>query len=175
MTENKYAVTGWAVQGDQQYDLQLPSGQLCLVRKLEMERIVELGIMDALDTFTNQIPMDNKKKSKKVQEGDEARAFMDMLKNKEAFAKLQNTVNTVVMDCVVQPKIHALPETNPDGDELEPRDPTAVYIDALKFSDKMAIFQDVFDGMGEMSAFRPGQTDPVGTMAEVTSAPVQTK
>jgi len=174
-TENKYAVTGWKRKGDNTFDYTLPSGQTCRLRKLNMETIAELGLMDELDTFTGSIQVTPSKKAKGkgakplTEEEQGAEVMKKMLKNKDAFIKMLGTINKVVVSCVVEPRVHPEPQ---DG---SPRDEELVYTDDIEFEDKMLIFQEVFEGMSKMESFRPGQSDVVGTMAEVTSAQVPTE
>lgn len=175
MQDNKYAVTGWKRKSDDGFDFTLPSGQVCLIKKLRMETIAELGLMNDLDSFTGAIIPEPSKKAKGkgakvLTEAEQERETMKaMLKDKESFNRMLVTVNKVVVACVLEPKVHEAPA--PDGE----RDEDLVYTDDIEFEDKMLIFQEVFEGMSSFESFRKGQGDVVGTMAEVTSAEVPTK
>lgn len=172
--ENKYAVTGWKRKsGDNSFDFILPSGQTCRLKKLSMETIAEMGLMDDLDTFTGAVlptPPSKKAKGKgaKVltEEEQNGEVMKSMLKNKEAFLKMLATVNRVVIGCVLEPQVLPEPAAGEDRDE------ELVYIDDIDFEDKMLIFAEVFDGMSKFESFRARQSDVMGTMAEVTSAAV---
>lgn len=170
-TENKYAVTGWKRKtGDDAFDFTLPSGQVCLIKKLRMETIAELGLMNDLDSFTGAIIPEPSKKAKGkgakalTQEEQERESAKVMLKDKESFNRMLVTINKVVVACVVEPKVHVEPE----GD----RDEDLVYTDDIDFEDKMLIFQEVFEGMSSLESFRKGSSDIVGTVAKVTSVKV---
>lgn len=166
--ENRYAVTGWGQNVP--FDYALPSGQKCLLKQLEMEEILALGIVDQLDTFTNglitkpEAPGKKTKKSTAKQEMDETAAIFELLKDKERYDQLIGTVNKVVMAGVVLPKIHDQPE-----DELT-RKAGVAYIDQIGFMDKMSIFTQCFRGLGDTTRFHGEQAAGLGDVAEVESA-----
>ena len=161
--QNKYQATGWKKKSrETEFDLELPSGQLCRVKKLRMESIVELGLMNDLDTFTGAIAVDSKaKKVTKAAETKAAKSFMESLTDKDKFAKLMGTVDKVVIATVLEPKVHAdLAEGEEYNDDL-------VYLSDIEFEDKLHIFGTVFEGMGALGSFRErGQSDGVGAVAK---------
>lgn len=167
---NKYNLTGWGVKSSLEFDIELPSGQTCLVKKLGMEKIVELGLMNDLDSFTGSILPDKKTSSKKTakqKEQEEEDTFLSALKDKERFGKMMSTVDKVVRACVIMPQVNAVPEKG-----FERLD-GVVYVDNIDFNDKLTIFGKVFDGLGGMEPFRKGQEPAVGAVAESPGASLQ--
>lgn len=167
----QYGLTGWKQNKTNEFDVNLPSGQTCRVKKLTMEKIVELGLMNDLDSFTGSImPKDktSKKKSAKQEEKDAEAAFMDSLKDRDKFGTMMNTVHKVVVSCVIIPQVSPAPAPG------EPRDPERVYVDEdIDFNDKLALFGKIFDGLGGMESFREGSEPDVGAVAEVTGPSLQ--
>lgn len=167
--EDQYSLTGWTTEGPKSYDLKLPSGQVCLVQPIELERVLEMGLVDALDTFSAKLlPTTAKGKKKpadraktKKQQDEEALAdIMGLLGDREKFSKLKETMDQVVVECVLKPKVYA---DLPAGEEpVEGR----LYVKRINFIDKMEIFSSVMDGMGDLGQFREGQETGVGDLAE---------
>ncbi|QXO13679.1 tail assembly chaperone [Gordonia phage DumpTruck] len=149
--KNPYEVTSWG-QDSGLFDIELPSGQVCQARKLEMEDIIRLGLINDLDTFTTLYGDEDEIKQtsdidfiKKISEGD-------------GFGRLLNTLNLVTIECVVQPQVWPVP------DQKKERKSNRVYIDAIKFEDKMFIFSKVFTGMSAMADFREEPGDDLGAV-----------
>lgn len=166
--EDQYSLTGWSTEGPKRYDLKLPSGQVCLIQPLELERILEMGLIDALDTFSGSLIPNNTKKKKpadraktKKQQDEEALAdIMGLLGDPEKFGKLKKTMDQVAVECVVKPQVFA-----DLGKDEEPV-PGRLYVSRINFMDKMEIFSSVMDGMGDLGRFREGSEDGVGDVAE---------
>lgn len=161
---DKYAVTGWA-SGPQPFDLTLPSGQTCLVRKLEVPDLIRTGLLDRLDTFFPELLAEEGQK--KDTEDDES--FLQKIKDPAKFNALEDIINKIAIEVVLTPKLHAVPVPTPDqlaqgitSDTL--RIDGLVYVDKIPFGDKMAIFNAVFEGIGDLGQFREGQGDGVGDM-----------
>ncbi|QFG08164.1 hypothetical protein SEA_OTTERSTEDTS21_25 [Gordonia phage OtterstedtS21] len=146
---SKYEPTAWG-QSDDLIDIPLPSGQLCQARTLEMEDIIRLGLINDLDTFSSAFGDDN--------EDRDGIEFLKSVTDSGAFDKLTRTLNIVVVDRVVQPKVYAVP------DQKKERKADRIYIDQIKFTDKMAIFSVVFKGLGDMGDFREESGDGVGAV-----------
>lgn len=140
---SKYAPKAW--QSDR-FDIECPSGQLCLARKLQMEDIVQLGIIEEMDMFTDfAVQMDGAAEDAK-QSDDTA---LDLMKDKERFAKIVEIVDKVVSATVVEPKL--VRPVKMKGKKEVPLDPSefeegVVYTSYVDFTDKMHIFSTVFSG-----------------------------
>lgn len=168
MTENKYEVTAWG-SGPRPFDIELPSGQLCLVKPLEMPDIIRLGIINQLDGFSALLVgeddskpkkvKDHQKTKKQIKREEEAR-ILGVLSTGDNFETMMNTMETVVLECVLKPQIVADPEDPEDMIEGVP------YIANVSFNDQMHIFNEVFQGLGGMEKFRSGQEASVGDVEE---------
>lgn len=144
MTNNKYAPKQW--QSDR-FDIECPSGQLCLARKLQMEDIVQLGIIDEMDMFT-EFAAEIGAAANEAKDGDDA--SLSIVKDKERFSKVVEIVDKVVSATVVEPRIERPVTKDSKGREI-PLDPSdfkegVVYTKYIDFADKMHIFGTVFSG-----------------------------
>lgn len=139
---SKYAPKQW--QSDR-FDIECPSGQLCLARKLQMEDIVRLGIIDEMDMFTEFAATMGEAAGA---EGEDA--ALDLVKDKERFSKVVEIVDKVVAEVVVEPKLTRPVKKNKKGEEIplpesEFKD-GVIYTSFVDFNDRMHIFSTVFTG-----------------------------
>ncbi len=159
---DRYAPTTWgrAASGKEPFEFETPSGQICLVKSLGMEDILRLDMLDTLDFFSKSLSEDDKKAGEKPK--DEQTEFAkSMLKN---FSKMEDTVNLVIKAAVIAPKIE-LPIAEPlrkDG---------VIYADTVPFTDRMAIFTEVFDVEG-LSSFREETEAGVGHVSDEQVVPL---
>lgn len=139
---SKYAPKQW--QSDR-FEIQCPSGQLCLARKLQMEDIVHLGIIDEMDMFTEFAANMGEVADDK---GDEA--AMDVIKDKDRFAKIVEIVDKVVAEVVVEPKLVRPVKKGRKGQETplpeSEYEDGVIYTSFVDFNDRMHIFSSVFTG-----------------------------
>lgn len=131
--------------------LEMPSGQKCRVRVLEMEDIIRLNLVNELDTFSGFFEEHDPNNP------DSGMSMMKKLSDGDNFDRFSNTMDKVVVDSVVEPRI--LPR---DANH----EPGAVFVNQVPFVDKMAIFSAVFKGLGDMGDFREEQSDGVGAVEE---------
>lgn len=174
---------GW---GQNYEDLTLPSGAICQVRKLQMEDLVDLNIVDEMDFLGNIVEDEHvsrvrntgkqpskqpKKLTKAEQAAKEEAEANDIIKDPSKFRKMIKMVDKIVVACVVQPQILDAyyetinPDTNEVGREKIPaseRIEGKIYSDSIGFEDKMEIFGNVFSGVNKMSGFREESGEDVG-------------
>lgn len=149
MANSKYAPKHW--QSDR-FDVECPSGQLCLARKMQMDDIVALGLIDELDTFSDFAS--NMETASEKTGAELADSFMGDPKMLE---KVIDIADRIVARCVVEPQIE-LPYTESKKGKRTPlksedREEGVVYTDYVGFEDKMYIFNAVF-GENTIDQFR---------------------
>lgn len=163
--QSKYSATSWG-QPDT-FDVTTPSGQTCLVRKLDIDDIIELDLMDALDSLTgiagqpdfSKQPQNHQRSKAQLAADaarDEAAATAAMMKDKTKFKQMVQTIDKVLTAVVLKPTIHVAP-ADPE-DKIE----GTVYTSSIGFEDKMFIFDKVFDGLGGLEPFREESAEVVG-------------
>ena len=157
--DDRYAVhPSWG--GEVTYDFTLPSQAVVLLKKLQMEDIVELDLVDAMDTFTGIMATpENNKRKKAVKVDEEAEIGRRIFGNPKKFKAVMATADRCVTKAVIKPEVQ-LPPANVDD-----RVKGVVYTDTIPFADKLAIFNHVFEGIGGMESFREGPTEDVGDVA----------
>lgn len=189
-TNSKYG-QGW---GQSLEDLTLPSGAMCQVRKLQMEDLVDLNIVDEMDFLGNIVEDEHvsrvkstgkqpSKQAKKPTKAEQAKKdeddVNDIIKDPAKFRKMIKMVDKIVVACVVQPTIHdAYFETADGGREKIPaseRVEDRIYSDSIGFEDKMEIFGQVFSGVNKMSGFREESGEDVGDVDSNAEHAVQTE
>ena len=152
-----YAPQGWGAEqadDDAPYEYELGSGSKVLLKKISLENIFRLGLLDKLDFFTKSLAEDEKKKVNETGEMP-ANFLASVSKN---FDKMEDTIDTIILNSVVAPIV--LPNI-PKKD----RKSGAIYLDTIPFMDKMDIFGEVLDTEG-LSDFRQESENGVGHVSD---------
>ena len=155
-TPNRYAPTAW--NANPYSDLQCPSGQLCLVRKLQPMDLVAGNLLSSSDLLAETVaakiaeanagPQDHKKPKDEQSKAD-AQKIVDAITNAVSQPEqLDSMVDTVVCKAVVEPRIEMVPK------DFNDRVPGTIYCDAVTFADKMFIFNWAMGGLDNLKGFR---------------------
>jgi len=158
---DRYApIPAWG--GNVNYDFVLPSKQVVLLRKLQMEDIVELDLIDAMDTFTGlmTVPENAKAKKSKKAANEEEQIGRQIFGNPEKFKAVMKTADKCILKAVLKPTVQEPPA------EFAERVEGVVYLDTIPFADKLAIFNEVFEGVGGFESFREEPTENVGSVED---------
>lgn len=151
-TADRYAPTAWQ---DGSVELTLPSGQLCLVRRVGVQKLMEEGVLDNFDSLTGivQTKHINKKarNSGPQRKQDDIDADLMLRKLMKDPDKLREAIS--VMDKVVMATV-VLPEILPVPDASEERKPGAAYIDWVADDDKAYVMNFAFGGTRDLERFR---------------------
>jgi len=139
---NPYAVTGWRAKQRVTFDLTLPSGQVCLVARMERDDLLKLDLMQYLDTFTPILLEDT------LSESEREKLMTDTVQeNPEALQKMLRAIDTVVMACCLKPKITQDPNLVNYGNEADWLDPNftpVALLDHIDSFERMYIFGAAF-------------------------------
>lgn len=175
-TEDKYAPKAWA---EAEYDFVLPSGDTCLLRKLDPLVLTEYGLVDKLDFATSvvvnkhqananlsnveRIKRDRARQEGKLEEESEvATGILDALGGEEAAKNsrdFREVLNQVMILGVVAPVLSLPPEPG------KPRVRGLFYVDGVPFSDKMAVFKELMKGVRSVEQFLEKPEETVGVVA----------
>lgn len=168
-------------------DLDLPSGGKVQVRMLGIEDLVELGILDQMDMFGSLVQTEHvdrvkggpkkpgdrqpKKLTKAQTEEQELKAVTDLMKDKEKFGPMSQSIDRVISFAILKPSVKfAFVEV--DGKlkkiDLTMRDEGQLYSDNLGLEDKMHVFGFVLPGGEAMKPFRQGRIEAVGDVEDVS-------
>lgn len=167
-TPNPYAPTTW---GHRYEDLTVPSGQLCLVRRLNLSALIEGDALDDYNVLVSLVEQEHvSKKSRGSGKGPgkskQASKQVDaIMKDKEHIQKVMRLSDVIVQRVVVQPEILPVP-LDDEGEEL-PRVEGVVYIDTVADTDKAFIVQWAFGGTRDLERFRQELNETVDGLADV--------
>ena len=158
-------------------DLELPSGNVCRVRRVDMPTLLASGafpdslmamVSDKIDTATG------KKDSPKEMDQDEVKSI---IADKEKMTALFESIDRLVPIVVVQPRVqnHNLisednkvvrPLTEVERQAIEEEfEGDVIFTDDVELEDKMFIFQFVTGGKREVETFRAELESAVGDVS----------
>lgn len=180
-TGRKYG-QGWK---SQLTDLDLPSGELCQVKRPGVQGLINAGVLESLDTLTSIVNQETLPKAQNKKQAD----VSELLKDPDKYNKMMETVDKIVIHCVVQPKIHPgvvsereiLDPTLPFSEDDLGRDMTdeevadlgQVSIKWIDEFDKMFIMNFVVGGSRDLESFRSATQNALGSapaIEEVSSS-----
>lgn len=161
----KYAPDAWLAGGiGGMEDLQVPSGQLCLVRRPGLEGLIKAGVLQNIDSLSAIVGEKHIKKTGKGK-ADGGVNVNSVMKDPKALETIVYTVDKVVAHCVVKPEVHMAPN------DVTLRRPGVVYTDMVDLQDKMFIFNYVVGGTRDLESFRRGLEGTVGSVEDGEDVP----
>ena len=146
--DDPYAVTAW---GSDLFDFRAPSGQLCQMRKLKPESMLESGMLDKV----TRLPAFAEENIRKAQGHPPAAASSV---SPEDFKQLIKVLDELLPIVVVQPQLWSepSPERSNDDPELDnsERIPGRVYVSDVELADRVAIMERAIGGVKKLDNFR---------------------
>ncbi len=164
MSDDKYQVsTAW--QNASSYKIPFDhvlvnTGQVVLVRRLDMGDLLKLGVAEELD-FMSKALMANESDEKPKDSVSSA------IMKAENFEKMEKMINAVVAAGVIKPHLQLPPLHD------QARQPGQIYVDSVPFSDRLELFSVIFDSEG-LSTFREEQKNGLGNVANEPSVSLPT-
>jgi hypothetical protein len=148
--DDRYAPTAWK---SNLVELQLPSGQLCLVRRIPVGELVDAGLVDDFDKLTDFVQAKHVNKKMRsggppVRDVDINKQMLAIMRDPEKLRDMIAKADLIVQMVVVKPEILDKPEDEDD------RDPAKAYIDWVGDDDKGFIVDFVFEGNADLERFR---------------------
>ena len=149
--------SGWGVPKNLLFDKELPSGAKVRIRLLEMEDLVNLGILDAMDNFSPEA----------IKTPGEVAASSSDQKKSYGLQLLEmfQIIDKVVVAALVKPKVLERPKNSKDRVEGK------LYVDGIPQSDRTEIFNSAAEDMSSFLGLGSGQEPNVGVVE--TGAVVQ--
>lgn len=152
-------------------ELETPSGQKCLVKKPDPQRLATLGIIDKVDTLTKLVDMKHVKRVKGKPSSAPAKVDAATIsKNPKTMINMLELADRVVENVVLEPTVlrpivrdsdgTPLLKKNSNGEDVEiplawkDRDEDQVYTDLIDFADRIFIFQHAVGGNPDLATFR---------------------
>lgn len=135
------------------HEVEVPSGNVALVRRKGMQAFLKKGMIP-----NSLMPI----VQKAIKSGDfDMKEGLENLDEK-MLQDIMDMYDTVVVECVVQPKVTAVP-TDDEGNALpyDQREEGLLYVDEVDFEDKVFLFQWVVGGTKDLEQFRQQQSAAV--------------
>lgn len=176
----KYEVTAWGKNKDfkKPFEFTTPSGQLTLLKRLDMGDILKLGVADELDFMTKALVADDPKPGEA--EGESTSIIQAMVRG-DNFDKMEKSINVVCAAGVIAPKLHPVPmltKTENGKTIVVPNDNARqeglLYVDAIPFNDRLVLFGEIFETEG-LTDFREEPAAGVGDVPNVSDVPLPTE
>lgn len=189
----QYSAPAWGASPFE--DLQLPSGGLIRAKRLDLNALVQTGLMEEFDTLSPTVeekvvgpargkkPQDRqpKKLTKKQREEQEAAETRKLLQSKDDMEAIGRLLARLLPAVVVAPAIQSH-MVESDGGKWVPLDPDdredgVIYTDTIPLADQMHILQWSMEGMDmeEMRKFREQPEQPVDAVEDVADVPDETE
>lgn len=171
--KSKYAATSWATEV--LLDLEVPSGQLCQVRRPGIPGLVKAGVLDSLDALTGIVQTDHIERVKSGKGEIDKVDVAALAADKEKLLEALELSDKVVEYVVLQPSVLRPVVRDEAGEPVKPevplpekdRVPGQVYTDMVDLMDKMFIFQFVVGGVRDLETFRKEFGEVVGDLETV--------
>jgi hypothetical protein len=171
---SEYAATTWGQPTT--YELTCPSGQKCLLRKIDPFDMLETDLLDKLDFVTSVVMnkhvknanmgnVERIKAQRAIREGKtdieaaKDMAAADIMNDPKKLKDFKDVMDSVLVVAVVAPSIKKPPADQDDRVE------GVVYTDTVDFSDKMAVFEKVMEGVKVAERFRGEPAESVAAVA----------
>ena len=163
---NPYAPTGWKRKERVEFDLELPSGQLARIMRLDRDDLFRLGLMEYLDTFTpillEDTSLSDAEKNEKVKQV--------MMENSSAMSNMLTAIDKVVMAVTIRPAItedEALVNYGAPEDWTNPDFIATVHLSDIATEERMFIFGAAFGrSMDDLKSIY-GETQGLGSLQDV--------
>lgn len=151
-------------------DLELPSGELCQVRRPGVQGLIKAGVLHSLDSLTSIVNAETIPNAK----GLPKQSVKSILQDPEKFQAMMDQVDKIVVYVVVQPDVlPAIVTQSMVGEKFslddvgrdltdEERDPEAIYVDYIDPQDKMFIMNFAVGGSRDLEKFRKDSEALVG-------------
>lgn len=155
-------VSGWG-QAKPRRVISLPSGSKVVVHDMDLAELFETGILDNIDIFTQELTKEERERAASQGLSEESALNRKVMESGKLNTVLA-LVDSAVTKCVVDPKVHVLPEG------VDP-EPGKVYLSLIPMDDKFAIFDEVVPDMQDTFPDSQGSEPAVAALANGEGLP----
>lgn len=159
--------------------LELPSGNVCLVRTLGISELISEGLLadslmpivqEQIDRGTGRPPTGDHKKKSKKKDGDPG-VGAEIMRDPHRMAEMFDGIDKALPKIVAEPTLlyhrHEVEEGGLKTWETIPaeeRDEDALYTDVVDFEDKLFIFNFAVGGTADLETFRQESGEPLASL-----------
>lgn len=154
--DDRYAPSAWG--GSAYEDLYLPSGQLCLARRIGVEGLLKTGIIHDIDPLMGMVQMHQSRVEGKSDVSDNEQLATDLLKDKDKMASLFHMLDRIVCAVSVKPEVKMAPN------DITRRKDDVIYTDMIDLQDKMFIMTWTMGGADALMSFRDQFQESLGSV-----------
>jgi hypothetical protein len=151
--EDKYATTQWG--GEVFEDLPLPSGQLCLARRVGLEGLMRAGIIHDIDPLMGLVQQHQDRVQGKETEDAQAQ-MIALMRDDDKMSSLFHLLDRILCHVVIKPAVQMAPN------DITLRERGVVYSDTVQMEDKMYIMSWAIGGADAVAGFREEYEKLVG-------------
>lgn len=154
-TESKYSPSVWGSAPENPFsDLEVPSGQTCLVRRPGVEGLMKAGVLQDLDSLSAIVDQKHIRRVQGKPEVDTAA----LLKDGKSLENVIHVAERITCYVVVKPEVHMTP------DDSTRREPGKIYADMIDLEDKMFILNYAVGGTRDLERFRAERAEALGSV-----------
>lgn len=141
-----YTASTWGTGAT--FELTTPSGQRCLARDLSIETLMEMGLLDTINSLSGIVDLEVLPSAKGQPPAVDMAKIMG---NAEALLRVMALVNKIVIAGVVAPEVHPIID---DEGEAVVKQKGLTYVDSIPVGDRMFLFNELTGGLESLAAFR---------------------
>ena len=130
------------------FEVEVPSGNVCKARRATLSTFITQGLVP---NSLMSIMTEAMGKGQQTQEKSASDVMKEIAANPQMAADMFKLVDAVTVYCVIEPKVHAVPEGDGERSENE------LYVDEIDEADKMFLFQWATGGTSDLETFREQQ------------------
>lgn len=161
--DHKYKATTWG--GPLVEDLEVPSGQICQVRRPGPEGLIRAGVINSIDSLTGIVQNELIPSADGSTKIDPAK----LVENVKAMEEVIHVTDRIVCYVVLQPEIVMTPN------DVTTREDGVIYADMVGLEDKMFIMQYALGGTRDLETFRTESAADVASMGAKPKAARKSK
>jgi hypothetical protein len=167
--KQKKVTTATAWKSGKTYELEVPSGNVCLVKKPDgLKAFLASGTIPNSLMPLVQEALDNDAKDGQID-------MKAILTDPEKINDLIAMVDSITVNVVVEPKVHPVPVRSDSGPiPLDERDEELLYVDEVDLEDKMFILNWAMGGVNDLAQFREATTTNVESLVGEQGLPDST-
>lgn len=151
--QDKYALSSWGASAYE--DLHLPSGQLCLVKRVGIEGLLQAGVIHDIDPL-QKLVREHEDRVQGKDAPDANQQMMEILKDDTQIASLIHLLNRVLCYVVEKPNVQMAPN------DVTKRVDGVVYTDSVELEDKLYILTWTIGGAEKVAQFRKEYEESLG-------------
>lgn len=140
--KDPYAPSVW---GSDEFDFVAPSGQRCRLRRLQIEALVEAGILDKVSRLPGL--------AEELVEKAEGAPPAKEIPSREQIRAVVEICNELLPLAVVRPTISRMPDPEAEDPKDRERQPGRIYPDSVDIWDRVAIMERLLKGVKALDRF----------------------